>query len=774
MNKNKKFKSILCFVLMICCLMSTVYAGAPDLIKETIKTSDGDNPDLIEEKSGLVFYSDSDIDGFKFAVDPDTGAITFGDGTTDASQGTIIITDSAGNSISVNISGNVLYDEDDGKFMINLGERLKDFSVGDTFTIQLKETDGTIHDGGEVDLSLKEAETKEQGFFAKLWAWVTDTASQVATLVEEILVELLLPLGDGILYMVSQSVGEVVTTSKLVYNKVEKVSVDYWSRGLGEKTVAGMMSKVVNPWYSVFNQIAIIVYMICLIIVGIRIMFSSTGEQKAKFKEGLASWVMGVVILVFFPYVMKYVVVINNTMIQSIADFAQGGVDEVVSKPGILKIDFGDAIATFGETAFVELMVKEDTTAGSTIEASSIKDSMMRLRLYAQYKKKVILVAVYFILIGQMLVILFMYYKRAFMVAFLITIFPLVAMTYVIDKMGDKKAQSFEIWFKEYIVNVIVQLFHAVVFAVIISMGVERYLNDDSQWLFMIISVLFLFEGEKILRNIFGIKSSANTIGDLAATGLATYGVAKSVGGLVGGGGDKASAQDVKDSKGIQERMAQRANMTSHSGANAAKPQGADPTNPAGGGNTAGTGSYEGDDPAGVGPAQQGDSSAARDTVLQKAMSRRLGRGFASKAISKTAKLAGAGIAATYGMSKGDTGSGIAANTLASATVGKAIGGVVAEPVAVVANKIEQKAQGNKVAKEIKNKDLDSALGLIDGTGVPPNLNPDEIIGKQGESVQEIYRQALAEMAKVAATKGKAKAELAFWNYIDEHTESKS
>ena len=114
MNKNKKFKSILCFVLMICCLMSTVYAGAPDLIKETIKTSDGDNPDLIEEKSGLVFYSDSDIDGFKFAVDPDTGAITFGDGTTDASQGTIIITDSAGNSISVNISGNVLYYEDDG------------------------------------------------------------------------------------------------------------------------------------------------------------------------------------------------------------------------------------------------------------------------------------------------------------------------------------------------------------------------------------------------------------------------------------------------------------------------------------------------------------------------------------------------------------------------------------------------------------------------------------------------------------------------------------
>ncbi len=772
MNKNKKLKLILCIILVVCCFMSSVYA-APEMVKETIVTEDGENPDLVEHKSAMVFSSDDDLAGFKFSRDEDTGVISFSDGTTDASTGTIIITDKNNVSYTFNISGNVVYDESTGNFMINLGEKFKDFSEGDTFTFKVKEN-GTTHDGGNISLTTKTASNKEEGFLAKLWAWVTDTASQVATLVEEILVELLLPLGDGILYIVSKSVGEVVTTSKLVYNKVDKVSIDYWNIPAGASTVSGMMAKVVNPWYSFFNQIAIIVYMMCLIIVGIRIMFSSTGEQKAKFKEGLVSWVVGVAILVFFPYVMKYVVVINNTMIQSISDFAQGDADAVVSNPGILKLDFGDANDTFGETAFVELMVKEDTTAGSTIDAGTIRDSMMRLRLYAQYKKKIILVAVYFILIGQMLVILFMYYKRAFMLAFLITIFPLVAMTYVIDKMGDKKAQSFEIWFKEYIVNVVVQLFHAVVFAVIISMGVERYLNDDSQWLFMIISVLFLFEGEKILRNIFGIKSSANTIGDLAATGLAVYGVAKSVGGLAGGGGDKASAQDTKDEKGIQARMAQRASMANHGGANAAKPQGGDPSNPASGGNTAGTGSYEGNDPAGVGPAVQGDTSAARDTALQSAMARRLKRGFASKSISRAAKITGAAVAATYGLSKGDTGSGIAANTLASATVGKAVGGVIAEPVAAVANKIEQKAQGNKVSKQIKNGELDSALGLAEGTGIPPNLNPDEIIGKQGESVQEIYRQALAEMAKVAATKGKTKAEQAYWNYIDEHTISKS
>ena len=39
--------------------------------------------------------------------------------------------------------------------------------------------------------------------------------------------------------------------------------------------------------------------------------------------------------------------------------------------------------------------------------------------------------------------------------AFLTIIAPLVALTYPIDKINDGKAQAFNMWFKEYIFNLL-------------------------------------------------------------------------------------------------------------------------------------------------------------------------------------------------------------------------------------------------------------------------------------------------------------------------------
>ena len=67
---------------------------------------------------------------------------------------------------------------------------------------------------------------------------------------------------------------------------------------------------------------------------------------------------------------------------------------------------------------------------------------------------------------------------------------------------------------------------------------------------------------------------------------------------------------------------------------------------------------------------------------------------------------------------------------------------------------------------------MDEKLGLNvpQEALIPPDVNMDEIVGKHGESMQEIYRQALAEMHRTTARKGKAKGEMAFWNYIEHNT----
>ena len=760
------------------CLPTLVYAADPPsditLLREVTETEQDDDKTLIEKSTAVIIPSGKSFGGWSFSGSGDADhPITLTKDGTSMTDGKIQVEAPDGKVYELPLYGNLLYSADGG-YAINLYSVLDGYDDSDgDFKITIVDNAGNV--SGSKTLSITESTTTEEepGLLATLWKLLTDPVQTVATMVEEIMVELLLPLGDGLVYLISKSVGEVVTTGRLVYNKVDRVSVDYWNITPGTTTVRGMMAKVVTPWYNFFRQIATIVYMMTLLVIGIKIMFSSTADQKAKFKDTLTSWVVGVAILTMFPYVMKYVVTINNTMVQSIHDYANS-TDATCANPKILNVTTKEAFKMFGKSSFVENMLSENPAGGSTIDAATIRDSMMRVRLYAQYKKKVILTAVYFIMIGQMIVILFMYYKRAFMIAFLITLFPLVAMTYVLDKMGDKKAQSFEIWFKEFVVNVIVQLFHAVVYAVVVGLGVEKYMTDDGSWLFMIISILFLFEGEKILRGIFNVKSAANSVGDLAATGLAVYGVAKGAKGLFKGEKDSGGrAQDKKDMKGIEQRQAQRLDMNQGGGANAAKtPPGGGGSGGSGGSGGGSDGSYDKDnEPAGVGTPGGSDPSAAKDQILKTAMQRRTKRGLASRMIKSGSKIAGAGIAATYGLSKGDTAGGSAiGNALTSAAVGSSIAGTLTAPVSAVANKIEQRAQGNKTAKKIEQGQMDDIIAQ----SIPADVDPKAVIGKHGETVQEIYKQALAEMARVSATKGKAKAEKAYWSYIDEHTKSKS
>lgn len=615
--------------------------------------------------------------------------------------------------------------------------------------------------------------------------------------IEEIFNELLLPLGDGVLTLINTSVGEVITIDKLIFNKVSKVSIDYFEESTntpnagGQRPVKAMMRTVVNAWYKFFRTIAIIVYMVLLVVVGIRVMLASTANKKAQYQDMLVNWVVGVVLIFFFPYVMKYTIKLNDSAVSALHEYLSPASSvEAYPDSGETYSMFGKKTSqlaqTWGKDEFVELMLgksvkmKDDK---SLIDTDVIKtDGMMYVRVYAQKLNKVFLTAVYFIQIGQTIVLLFMYYKRAFMLAFLITIFPLVAMTYVLDKVGDKKAQSFGIWFKEFLVNVIVQIFHATVYVIITSTGVQTFIDTGgSNWIFMIISVLFLFQGEKILRSIFGVKSAAGTIGDLAATGAMVFGATKSFGKMFGKPGDIGSARDNEDAKGVTERNQQRsvaASASSSAGASsAAAPSGVGSSSSASassGGATGESSSGEASGGAGTSSGSGGasgsfDMRSALDKTYSSAARRKTSRGVLSGAANFAARTVGGVAGATYGMSKGDTGSGILGNAFASAAAGSAVGDFVGKPAETALNKIEQKRAASQTSKAIASGQMDAALDL--DKMMPADIDPNEVVGKNGETMQEIYRKALAEMARVSGTKGMAKGEEKFFKIISDLTD---
>ena len=96
--------------------------------------------------------------------------------------------------------------------------------------------------------------------------------------------------------------------------------------------------------------------------------------------------------------------------------------------------------------------------------------------------------------------------------AFLTIIAPLVAMTYPLDKINDGKAQAFNMWFKEYIFNLLIQPMHLILYTILVS---SAFKLASENIIYSLVAIGFMVPSEKLLRKFFGFEK-AQTPGLLA------------------------------------------------------------------------------------------------------------------------------------------------------------------------------------------------------------------------------------------------------------------
>lgn len=664
--------------------------------------------------------------------------------------------------------------------------------------------------GWRADTNLKKIDQNAEGenFFQMIWRWLTDAVGAVMNLLESLLNVLFLALADGIFSAICTAVGEEVTIDKVIFGQVGKLSINFWdgvsvsggqtntptpssaqssttssspsassstssststSGALGTNQVMSVMKPIVNEWYNVFMAVAILAYLVALLIVGVKIVMASTGESKAKYKEVFQAWVTGVVILFLFPYVMKYTVKLNNMLLEMIyADLEDSG-GTYTPTPQVSETQLDSISSSFGEGNFIASIRGNAFVATGTPR----EDMMLYVRELAGNLGQMSLTFVYYVLLGELIVILVVYYKRVFMMAFLITIFPIVAMMYIVEKLSTGSSRALGTWTKEYVILILTQSFHAAVYVVVVNAGVKSYIRTDN-WLFMLMCVIFLFQGEKILRSIFGMKSSANTIGDLAKAGLAGYGLVKSVPGLFKG---NKSDKD-KDDQDLDE-------VDKHLHSVPKAPAGGD-TNPlrSGSGRDAvsagenasaeedsGDSSNSPSEPQDVTDDPMANFGNAQSAVIAAALrNKQKGKGKGKKngvlgAVRKVGSfslnVAGGAVGGMIGAAAG-LAQGNVAGAVAGAMVGKEIAtgaiGLAKMPIRGVSNlyhgrKLKKKIMAGEMDKEFK--DLGFDLAAMDTVK------------------QDMFRKALADLAGRTTTGGKDAGELRMLNTLDKTTNKK-
>ena len=339
-------------------------------------------------------------------------------------------------------------------------------------------------------------------------------------------------IAAGLHYLVGAALGggESITIDDLVFNQYDETKLSFYEKeGTGGSTLihgdgeTNGLDVVIKQWYNIFMRIALMGYMAILVYMGVRIMFSSTAEKKADYKRLFVDWVIGITILLLFPYVIKGMIEVNNAFVKTI----EANKGDFETKKGEI------ATGTYYKE-FVEIYIDYE------IDWSKGTDYMSKMGDLAMKTKKIALSVAFLIMTWQLMALIFFYYKRLFMVAFLIIIFPLVALSYAVDKVADGKSQAFNTWAKELMLNIFVQSFHAIVYVftccTVYSAAGET--DNGFDYILIIIGVTFLNKGEDIIRRIFGQVSGAGTMSSLKDSTAATLAKVKIAQGAIKAVGD--------------------------------------------------------------------------------------------------------------------------------------------------------------------------------------------------------------------------------------------
>lgn len=251
--------------------------------------------------------------------------------------------------------------------------------------------------------------------------------------------------------------------------------------------IAGTFKSLIGSVYNGLRYLVAAIYIIILVYLGIRMLLSSIGKQKALYKNLLKYWLTGLLILFAFHWVMAFAIWASD-IITSL--FANLGTNMMA------KTSNGLHFTTF----FLQKILFPNI--------SSIHPTILFLNSIMNLIASIVLIVF-------CVVISYTYLKRLFTIALLIIMFPLVPLSYVFDKIGDRKAQTLGIWLKEFTTNVFVQPIHAFLLTLIVyilsginALSFNLFTIPIVGPIFLLLLLAIIPMGEKQIKQLFQINSS--------------------------------------------------------------------------------------------------------------------------------------------------------------------------------------------------------------------------------------------------------------------------
>lgn len=287
-------------------------------------------------------------------------------------------------------------------------------------------------------------------------------------------------------------------------------------------SVAEQLKGTMAKWYYNIRNIAIVAMMVILLYIGIRMMLCGIASEKAKYKNMFFDWLVAICLMFVMHYIMVFSMNVSESIIEVFSSLSnkQNYLIAIEDENGKIREALEeDALENRDSEYAVDKIVDDDVISWDA------KNLMGLIRVTAAQEESgtylyMGYVLCFLVLVWYTLFFLVTYIRRVIYIVFLTIIAPFVAMTYPLDKIHDGKAQAFDMWLKEYIINLLIPVVHTVLYLILVGSAFEL---ASTNVIYSLVAIGFMLPAEKFVRKMFGFDRAQTPgfLGGAAGAALA-------------------------------------------------------------------------------------------------------------------------------------------------------------------------------------------------------------------------------------------------------------
>lgn len=217
---------------------------------------------------------------------------------------------------------------------------------------------------------------------------------------------------------------------QVVFNKIPLLDPNFINPDNASVASMSVAGQVIKNLYFSFFVLATTIFTIAALVIGIKLVFSSIAAEKAKYKEALNNWIVGIVLLFLVHYLMAGMFYLNEQIVATVSN-------DVANKV-VIKFDTLEAVPLVGKSLSKLINGVAGffgaTDAVTAVDLHGYGGIVLKFAIQGFIGLDLISSIIFLIIIGQTFGLVITYVKRTFMCIFLGVMAPVVVAVDVIQK----------------------------------------------------------------------------------------------------------------------------------------------------------------------------------------------------------------------------------------------------------------------------------------------------------------------------------------------------